>query len=85
MSTNSTCTSLKGSLYSLPFVLPEKVIDVYEDVITKSFLTIKDSSHPFIVANKGNIEKYVAYLKVTWVGGQQQGRSRIPSMSVSRI
>jgi hypothetical protein len=51
----------------LSFVLNEKVIDVYEDVIMKGFLPIKDSSHPFIVANKGHIEKYVAYLKATWV------------------
>jgi hypothetical protein len=56
------------SLYSLPFVLPERVIYMYEDVIMIGFLTIKDSSHPLIVANKGNIEKYVAYLKATWVG-----------------
>jgi hypothetical protein len=67
MSPNSTCTSLMRSLHSLPFVLPEKVIDVYEDVIMKGFLTIKDRSHLFIVANKGNIEKYVAYLEATWV------------------
>ncbi len=68
MSTNSTCASLMRSLYSLPFVPPEKVIDVYEDVILKGFLAIKESSQPDIVANKGNIEKYVAYLEATWVG-----------------
>ncbi len=54
-------------LYTLPFVPPEKVIDVYEDVIMKGFFTIKDSLHLFIVANKGNVEKYVALLKATWV------------------
>jgi hypothetical protein len=71
MSTNSTCTSLMRSLHSFPFVPPEKVIDVYEDVTMKCFLTIKDSLHPDIVANKGNIEKYciLPILEATWVGG----------------
>ena len=72
LATNTQFASFVHLVYSLPYVPTANVIDVYEDVILKSLESIKKSTHPDIVANIGNINKWVDYLERTRGEGEEQ-------------
>jgi hypothetical protein len=76
LATNTQFASFVHLVYSLPYVPTANVIDVYEDVILKSLARIQKSTHPDIVANKGNINKWVDYLERTWIGREEKERSK---------
>jgi hypothetical protein len=48
------------------------ILDVYEDVVLKLLESQKKSSHPYILANVTNIEKWVGYLEHTWIGKRKE-------------
>jgi hypothetical protein len=74
-------------MYSLPYVPPEDVVKVYDEVILPKFESILKSSHPDITKNKPGITKFVQYVEHTWVGGQV-GRKKetrtIPLFAINR-
>jgi hypothetical protein len=76
LATNTQFASFVHLIYSLPYVPTANVIDVYEDVILKSLARIKKSTHPDIVANIGNICKWVDYLERTWIGREEKESSK---------
>ena len=76
LATNTQFASFVHLVYSLPYVPTANVIDVYEDVILKSLARIQKSTHPDIVANKGNINKWVDYLERTWIGREEKESSK---------
>jgi hypothetical protein len=76
LATNTQFASFVHLIYSLPYVPTANVIGVYEDVILKSLARIKKSTHPDIVANIGNITKWVDYLERTWIGREEKERSK---------
>jgi hypothetical protein len=76
LATNTQFASFVHLIYSLPYVPTANVIDVYEDVILKSLARIKKSTHPDIVANIGNISKWVDYLERTWIGREEKESSK---------
>ena len=78
LATNAQFASFVHLVYCLPYVPTANVIDVYEDVILKSLARIKKSTHPDIVANIGNISKWVDYLERTWIGREEKERSKTP-------
>jgi len=76
LATNAQFASFVHLVYCLPYVPTANVIDVYEDVILKSLARIKNSTHPDIVANIGNISKWVDYLERTWIGREEKESSK---------
>jgi hypothetical protein len=72
LATNSRFASFVHLVYSLPYVPTSHVLEVYEDVILKSLESLKKSSHPDILANVSNIDKWVGYLEHTWIGKRKE-------------
>ena len=76
LATNTQFASFVHLVYCLPYVPTGNVIEVYEDVILKSLASIRKSTHPDIVPNIGNINKWVDYLERTWIGREEKERSQ---------
>jgi hypothetical protein len=72
LATNTRFASFVHLVYSLPYVPTPHVLYVYEDVVLKSLESLKKSTHPDILANVSNIDKWVGYLEHTWIGKRKE-------------